>query len=254
MKYMSTYVLPGITFLALLILWQIGVGAVGIEKWLLPVPSEIFQSLWQLREQVLIHTTQTIMETLIGLGIAVVLGIGVALLMEAVPFFRNLLKPLVVLSQTIPFIVLAPLLIIWLGYGVLPKIVVIVLACSFPIIINMLDGFRSVDAGMIKLLRSMGARKDQVFRLVTIPASMPYFFSGLRIAGTYAVGIAVVSEWLGAEKGLGILLLRSAKSYQTENVFAAIIVISVLSLLLVGIIELIARRSIPWFYLKKGAV
>jgi ABC-type nitrate/sulfonate/bicarbonate transport system permease component len=252
MNLFSKYILPVISFLVLLILWQTGVGIFQIPNWLLPAPTIIFNELWRSRELIVIHTTQTLIETIIGLVIAVIFGVGIALLMESISFFKNLLKPFLVLSQTIPFIVLAPLLIIWLGYGVLPKIVVIVLACFFPIVINMLDGFQAVDAGMVKLLQSMKAGKKQIFHYVILPASMPYFFSGLRIAGTYAVGIAVVSEWLGAEKGLGIMLLRAAKSFQTEEVFATITVISLLSLFVVGIIEIIARRSIPWFYVKKG--
>jgi ABC-type nitrate/sulfonate/bicarbonate transport system permease component len=252
MKYITNYFLPVIAFIVLIVLWQISVSVFSVEKWLLPAPTDTVQALWLSRDIIAFHVLQTMFETLSGLVAAVLLGVFMAIVMESSLFFRNLLKPLVVISQTIPFIVLAPLLIIWLGYGILPKIVVIVLACFFPIVINMLDGFSSVDSGMIKLLRSMGAEKWQMFRLVKLPASMPYFFSGLRIAGAYAVGIAVVSEWLGAENGLGIMLLRSAKSYQTENVFATILVISVLSLVLVGIIEVIARRYIPWFYLQKG--
>lgn len=254
MKHINKYLLPGIAIAVLLILWQIGVVVSGIEKWLLPAPSLIFGALWESRELIFSHSIQTIMETVVGLTIAIILGVGLAMLMERSVFFKNLMKPFLVVSQTIPFIVLAPLLIIWLGYGILPKIVVIVMACFFPISMNIFDGFKSVDSNMKKLLQSMGASKWQTFRLATFPASLPYFFSGLRIAGAYAVGVAVVSEWLGAEKGLGILLLRSAKSYQTETVFASIVVISVLSLLLVGIIELTARRSIPWHYANKGGI
>lgn len=254
MKKFAAYIIPAFAVILLLIVWQVGVVVSGIEKWLLPAPSLVGAALWESRELIVSHSIQTILETLVGLAIAIILGIGVAMLMEWSVFVRNLLKPFVVVSQTIPFIVLAPLLIIWLGYGVLPKIVVIVLACFFPIAMNAFDGFRSVDTNMIKLLKSMGASKWQQFRKATFPAGLPYFFSGLRIAGAYAIGVAVVSEWLGAEKGLGILLLRSAKSYQTETVFASIVVISVLSLLLVGSIELAARRLIPWHYANKGGL
>ncbi len=239
---------PSIALLMFLAVWEIGVSALSIEKWLFPAPSLIANSLWTSRELIYIHTIQTISETLLGLFIAILVGATLAILMEWSAFFRNLFKPLLIVSQTIPFIVLAPLLIIWLGYGVLPKIVVIVLACFFPISMSMYEGFRSVDVNLLKLMKSMRVGKLQTFRLVKLPASMPSFFSGLKIAGAYAVGVAVVSEWLGAEKGLGIFLLRSAKSYQTEAVFASIVVISLLSLVIVGIIELSARRFVPWFY------
>lgn len=242
------YLLPIIVIALTFVTWEIGVSALSIEKWILPAPSLIANSLWTSRELLFIHTIQTISETLLGLFIAILVGVTVAILMEWSAVLRNLFKPLLVISQTIPFIVLAPLLIVWLGYGVLPKIVVIVLACFFPISMSVYEGFRSVDVNLLKLMKSMHVGKLQTFRLVKLPASMPSFFSGLKIAGAYAVGVAVVSEWLGAEKGLGIFLLRSAKSYQTEAVFASIVVISLLSLVLVGIIELSARRFVPWFY------
>lgn len=226
-----------------------------IEPWILPAPLQILESLWTRRDILLFHSFQTILEALLGLAFAVMVGVGIAVAMEWSAFFQRLFKPFLVVSQTIPFIALAPLLVVWFGYGLLPKVLVIMLACFFPMAINLYDGFKSVDVNMVRLLKSMGASKWQVFRLVKFPSSLPYFFSGLRIAGAYAIAAGVVSEWLGAEKGLGILLVRFAKSYLTDGVFAVIFVVTVLSLVLVFAIERLARVAIPWYYHKKeGAV
>lgn len=222
-----------------------------IEQWILPSPFQILVSLWTRRDLLLFHTSRTILEALIGLSFAILVGAGIAIIMEWSAFFQRLLKPFLVVSQTIPFIALAPLLVIWFGYGLLPKILVIILACFFPIAINLYDGFKSVDVNMVRLLKSMGASKWQIFRLVKFPSSLPYFFSGLKIAGAYAVTAGVVSEWLGAEGGLGILLVRFAKSYLTDGVFAVIFVITALSLVLVFAIEHLTKITIPWHYHKK---
>ncbi|HWI54318.1 MAG TPA: ABC transporter permease, partial [Desulfobacteria bacterium] len=156
--------------------------------------------------------------------------------------------PLLVISQTIPIIAVAPLFIIWLGYGMAPKVVVVSLVCFFPITINLADGLRMVDRDMIKLMHSMGATEFQVFRLVKLPAALPFFFSGLRIAGTYSIMGAVIGEWLGADKGLGILMTRSSQSFLTDRVFATIMVIVILSLAIYFLVEGIARVLIPWHY------
>lgn len=153
---------------------------------------------------------------------------------------------MLVISQTIPYFAVAPLLIIWLGYGILPKVLIVALVCFFPITINLADGFRNTDPDMIKLLSSMGASRRQIFFKVKVPATLPSFFTGMRIGGTYAVLGAVIAEWLGGDRGLGILLTRSMNSYLTDRMFASIIVITVLSLTFYGLIELSARLLMPW--------
>lgn len=248
---MKFLILPIFAFLLFFSFWEMGVRIFHIEQWILPSPLQILASLWIRRELLLFHTSQTILEALMGLSFAVLVGAGIAIIMEWSAFFQRLLKPFLVVSQTIPFIALAPLLVIWFGYGLLPKILVIILACFFPIAVNLYDGFKSVDVNMIRLLKSMDASKWQIFRLVKFPSSLPYFFSGLKIAGAYAVTAGVVSEWLGAEGGLGILLVRFAKSYLTDGVFAVIFVITALSLVLVFTIEQLTKITIPWHYHKK---
>ncbi len=255
MKKIASYMISFFVVLGLLAVWEISVTLFSVSHWILPAPSEIFVALWQRRELMVYHASQTIAEAFIGLGIAVILGIGIAIAMEWSVFFRKLFKPFLVISQTIPFIALAPLLVVWFGYGLFPKVLVIALACFFPMAISLYDGFKSTDSNMLRLVKSMGANKLQIFHLVKLPASLPYFFSGLRISGTYAIGTAVVSEWIGAERGLGIFLIRSAKSYMTENVFAVIFVVTVLSLLIIFAIDQLTKIAIPWYFHKKeGAV
>lgn len=251
MKKLSNYFLPFFAIVIFLSIWQFSAMIFKIQEWILPSPLNVFSALWQARDLIIYHSGQTIVESLIGLAIAVILGGAIAIFMEWSGFFRKIMRPFLILSQTIPFIALAPLLVIWLGYGISPKIIVITLACFFPIAINFFDGFKSTDTNMIKLLKSMNASKTQIFTLVKLPSSLPNLFSGLRLSATYVVGVAVVSEWLGAERGLGVFLVRAAKSYATENVFALIFVITMLSLLFVAIIETLARFTMPWYYHKK---
>ncbi|GAB4256719.1 ABC transporter permease [Thermincola ferriacetica] len=240
--------LPGLTLFLLLVFWEIFVRQAAIEKWLLPSPLQIVQSLWQSKELILQHSLQTLAETALGFIVAVAAGITAATLIDLSTLLRKAVYPLLVISQTIPIIAVAPLFIIWFGYGLLPKVVVVALVCFFPITVNLADGYRLVDPEMLRLMAAWGATRSQVFRIVKIPAAMPFFFSGLRIAGTYSVMGAVIGEWLGASKGLGILMTRSSQSFLTDRVFATIMVISLLSLLVIALIEGLARVVMPWYY------
>ena len=247
---MRQYLLPIITGLLVIIFWQFSVIGFQIDKWILPGPAEIASSFWQAKSLIIYHSLPTIFEASIGLTLATLIGIIIAIAMEWSDFIRKIFYPFLILSQTIPFIVLAPLLTIWFGFGLTPKVIIIALVCFFPITINLFDGLSTVDSATLKLMLSMGANKKQVLKWVKWPTSLPTFFSGLRIAAAYSILGAVISEWVGAEKGLGILLTRSAKSYLTDRVFATIAVITVLSILAVLIVELIARLTIPWHYKK----
>ncbi|MBP1931666.1 ABC-type nitrate/sulfonate/bicarbonate transport system permease component [Ammoniphilus resinae] len=238
--------LPGSLLIALLIIWEMAVHLSGIEKWLLPSPSLILKSLWETKDLILHHSLQTLYEALLGLVIAVLVGVLIAIMIDLSTRIRQAVYPLLVVSQTIPIIAVAPLLMIWFGYGMTTKILVVALVCFFPIAVNLADGFRLVDQEMIRLLASMGASKGQMFRMVKLPAALPFFFSGMRIAGTYSVMGAVIGEWLGASRGLGIFMTRSSQSFLTDRVFASILVIVFLSLIIFGLIEGMARWLMPW--------
>jgi ABC-type nitrate/sulfonate/bicarbonate transport system permease component len=159
--------------------------------------------------------------------------------------------PLLVVSQTIPTIALAPLFAVWFGLGLLPKVIVVFLVCFFPIVVSLVDGLDSVDADLLNLFRTMGAKKVQIFRYLKMPASMVNFFSGLRIAATYSIMGAVIAEWLGGEKGIGIYMLRVKHSYALDKMFAAVLLIIILSLVLFKVISLLENAAMPWYRLLK---
>jgi len=247
---MRQYFLPTLTFIIILLLWQLIVTWFHIEQWIIPTPLKIIDSFWQSRSLIFYHMIPTVLEALIGLFCATILGIFIAILMERSDVVKKIIYPFLIISQTVPFITLAPLLTLWFGFGLLPKIIIIILVCFFPITISLFDGLSSVDPKTIKLLTSMGATRGQILKWVKWPSSLPTFFSGLKIAGAYAVLGAVISEWVGSDRGLGILLTRSAKSYLVDRVFATVGIITILSIIVILAIEGITRITIPWNYYK----
>ena len=244
----KSVVFPGVVFLAVLVLWEVGVRVGGVPEWVLPGPVSVAAELVQSKALIWHHAVPTIIEALAGLGFAIILGVSLALLVEWSETARLIIYPILIVSQSVPTIALAPLLVIWFGFGMVSKVIIIAIVAFFPIAINMAEGLRSTDRDAARLLKSLGATKRQMFSYLKLPASIPGFFSGLRIAGAYSMLGAVISEWFGAGSGLGILLLRASRSFLTDRVFATIVVIAVLSLLLVGIIEMIARVSVRWKY------
>lgn len=240
--------LPGFSILALLVIWELFVQWTEIEKWILPSPTDVLHAFKAMNDTLIMHIGQTLVEALLGLLIALVVGVITAILVDVSIYMRKVVYPLLVISQTIPIIALAPLFIIWFGFGILPKVIVVALVCFFPIAMSLSEGLKLVEVDMKKLMRSMGATYWQTFWKLKFPFAMPHFFSGLKIAGTYSVMGAVIGEWLGASKGLGILLTRSSQSFLTERVFATIVVIVGLSLVIFFVIELIGRWTMGWHY------
>ena len=240
-------VLPPLAALLLIFLLWYGVCAFGnVPKYMLPSPGDVlaaFQKDWQL---MLMHARVTLAETFIGLFFGILTGFLMAVIMDRIALVRKMLYPLIVISQTIPTIAIAPLLVIWLGYQMLPKIILIVLVVFFPIAISLLEGFSSVDADTVNLMRTMGASDIQIFRYVKLPNSLGQFFSSLKISVSYAVVSAVVSEWIGGTEGLGCYMTRVRKSFSSDKMFAVIILISVLSLLLIWLTHVIQHACMPW--------
>jgi len=232
----------------LLAVWEIAVRVTGLPVWFLPPPSLVFIALAQMWPQLLTQSLYTVAEALSGLLAAVLVALVLASLMALSPRVRRGVYPLLVFSQTVPIITIAPLIAIWFGFGIMPKMVVVTLVCFFPVAVSVIEGMQAADAEMLKLLRVMGASRWQMIRLVQIPAALPSFFAGLKIAGTYAVMGAVIGEWLGAEKGLGLFMTTASRAYRADVVFAAIVVISLISLTLFALIELLSRLSIPWYH------
>jgi ABC-type nitrate/sulfonate/bicarbonate transport system permease component len=222
-----------------MLLWEAVVDWRDIPKYVLPAPEAILAAFFQDAPVLLHHSLVTLKETTIGLLLAVFIAVLTAILMDAFKKFREAIYPLLVVSQTIPVIVLAPLFIIYLGFGSAPKILTVVLICYFPIVVNFLDGMRQTDIRLVNLVRSFGANPFQIYTWVKIPMALPSFFSGFKVAATYSIMGAVVGEWLSSDSGLGYYMLRVKNGYQLDRVFATILTIMLLSLLMNGLVRLL---------------
>ncbi len=248
------YAPPLLLLLLLLVAWQVLSWLTKVPKWLLPSPWQIVLAGVDARELLGAHTWQTLKETWVGLGLAVSVGLGLALVIDSSSLLRRTVYPLLVASQTVPILALAPLLIIWFGYGILPKVMVVALVCFFPIVVSTADGLRVADPELIALLRAMGASRRQMFLKVRVPGALPSFFSGFKIAITYSVVGAVIGEWVGASRGLGIFMIRSSKNFLTDRVFAAIAVTSLLSIVMFAGVMVLERSLLPWYYARREEV
>lgn len=237
---------PVFVLLLLFILWEIGVKITDAPAWLLPAPSLIFKEAINGWSEFAPNLIATIKLSLLGFTIGAAAGILVAMLLHLVPLVRESIYPLLILSQNIPIIVLAPLLVIWFGFGLLPKIIVITLVCFFPITVAALDGLRQTPAELRHYMIMAGATKGQQFWKLELPSALPSIFSGLKISATYSVMGAVISEWLGAKEGIGVYMTLASSSFRTDRVFVAIIVIMALSLLYFGIMIVCERWFVKW--------
>jgi ABC-type nitrate/sulfonate/bicarbonate transport system permease component len=243
---------PLLLLAALLGAWQVAASsgaiasALDLEDYLVPSPSEIAAALWENRSLLAENAWVTLQEILLGLGCAVVAGLAFAIAMHLSATLRRAAYPLVIASQTIPIIVIAPILVVWFGYGIGPKLAVIALICFFPITVNTLDGLRSVDPEATKMMRTLDASRWQIFHRVEAPAALPYAFSGAKIAVAVAVIGAVFGEWVGAESGLGRLILIDGNQLQTARQFAAVAVLSAMAIAFFGLLALAERRVVTW--------
>lgn len=248
------YTPPVVLILLVFIMWQAGTWLTQVPKWLLPSPWQIVVAGIEASDLLGPHTWQTLKETWLGLALSLLVGLGFALLIDFSTLLRRALYPLLVASQTVPILALAPLLIIWFGYGIMPKVIVVALVCFFPIVVSTADGLRVADPDLIALLRAMGANWRQIFLKVRLPGALPSFFSGLKIAITYSVVGAVIGEWVGASRGLGIFMIRSSKNFLTDRVFAAIAVTSLLSIMMFLAVMILERSLLPWYYAHREEV
>jgi ABC-type nitrate/sulfonate/bicarbonate transport system permease component len=219
-----------------------------VDPTVLPSPARVAQSLYTTRSVAWSNTVATLKETLIGFGLSVVLSVLLAVAMDLFSWLRRALYPVLVASQTIPIIAIAPLMIIWFGFGLLPKILLVILVTFFPVSIALLDGFASIEQEALDLLRTMGATRRQVFVHVRFPNALPYFFTGIRISITYAVIAAIFAEYVGSFNGLGIWMQASMNAFRTDLVFGAIVISAAVSTLLFACTTLIAHLTIPWYY------
>lgn len=237
---------PTLVLLLLFIIWEITVTLVEVPPWLLPPPTAIFTEAingWTAYHG---HLQSTVKLSLLGFLIGSSIGLLTAIILHLIPFVRESIYPLLILSQNVPVIVLAPLLVIWFGFGLLPKLIVITLVCFFPITVAVLDGFKQTPNELKHYMMMAGASRIQLFRKLELPYALPTLFSGLKISATYSVMGAVISEWLGAKSGIGVYMTLASSSFRTDRVFVAIFSIMVLSLLLFAVIVLAERYLIRW--------
>lgn len=247
MKKLGRGNLPALIFLfAFLMLWQLGAMEIN-ASYILPTPIQILQKLWELRGPLFtVHLPATMLVTLIGLAISLVLGLGLAVLMDMSPFWQKALYPVVVASQTIPTTTIAPLFVLWFGYGIWSKVLVTILITFFPITITVYDGLRSAKVEMAELLQTYGATKRDIYLKVKVPCALPYFFSAIKMAVPMSIIGAAIGEWLGAQSGLGYFSRRMMTQLDGAGVFAPIVLLSVTAMVTVGIVSLLEKRVVRW--------
>jgi len=230
-----------------LILWEAAVRLFDVPRYLLPPPSEILAAARSDAAVLLgVHSRVTLMVAAAGLGCSVAAGVTLGALIHRVQWLRQTLYPLLVISQTIPVIVLVPLLVVWFGYGLTPKLIIVAIVCFFPVAVAVVDGLDRADGRLVKLVRSMGASPGQIFWTVNVPSAAPSLFTGLRVAATYAVMAAVVSEWMGADQGLGVYIARSARSFRIDRVFAGVVLVSLYSVIAFWLVDALRKKALPW--------
>jgi putative hydroxymethylpyrimidine transport system permease protein len=246
------WLLPAALLAGLVGLWQVACStgaiadALDLEDFLVPSPAEVGESLWENRELLADNAWVTLREMLLGILAALVVGIGSAVLMHRWRVLRDAAYPLIVASQTIPVVVISPILVVWFGYGITPKVVIVALICFFPIAVNVLDGLRSVDREAVKLMRSLDASRWQRFWRAEAPAALPNLFTGVKIAVVVAPIGAVFAEWAGSSAGLGHLIQSDTANFQVARQFATVLVLSAIALALIGLTALAERRIVRW--------
>jgi NitT/TauT family transport system permease protein len=241
-----SYVAPVLTFIFILITWEVCARYFGIPGWLLPTPSAIVSAMADWRAELLMHSLVTLYETLIGFAVAIAVGVPLAALVTYSPLLQKTIYPLLLALQSVPKVAVAPLLALWIGFGTLPKVVVVFLVCFFPIIVSTTAGLSSVSPTVMELIRSLSASQYQIFTKIRFPTAMPQIFVGFKIAITFAVIGAVIGEFVGSESGLGYLILTSSSQSRTSVAFAALFILTIMSIVLYYAVELVERLSMPW--------
>ncbi len=249
---MRRWELPLLVLVGLVGAWQVAASSgaladlLGLEPFLVPSPAEIASALWDNRSLLAENAWVTLKEIVLGFLIGLAAGAGFAVLLRLSATLRRAFYPLMVASQAIPIPVLAPILVVWLGFGIGPKLVVVALICFFPVAVNATDGLRSVDPEAVKMMRSLDASRWQLLRRLEAPGALPSAFSGAKVAATIAPIAAVFGEWAGADSGLGVLLREDLANLQTARLFATTAVLSAIALALYGATALAERRVVTW--------
>jgi NitT/TauT family transport system permease protein len=244
---------PLVALGALIALWEAAVVVLDVKEYVLPAPSRIADEMVRQSSTLTSATWITLIEILLGLALTVVVAIPTAVAIVYSSFLRNVFYPLLVASQAIPRVAIAPLMILWFGFGLLPKVLIAFSIAFFPLVVNTVVGLQSVDRDTMYLIRSMGASSLQSFLKVRLPTALPNIFGGLKVAVALAVIGAIVGEFVGSEKGLGYLVLQGQGTLNTRMIFASVTVMAVLGIVLFYIVELVERVTIHWYYAARAA-
>ena len=237
---------PALFVGALLALWELWAGRSTSRNPVVPAPSRIWRAFLDTAHLLPAHLRTTLTETALGVLAGVGAGVAVAVVVATWPVVRRVLQPVLVVSQTVPVQVLAPLLVLWAGFGMAPKVIVVALVVFFPVAVATAAGIADVDGELVDLVRSFGAGRRYVLRAVLLPSALPGLFAGLRISLTYAVAAAVIGEGIGATSGLGLYLARSQRAFRYDQVFVGVAVVALLSMALFSLVSLLARLVCPW--------
>lgn len=242
----AAFVGPTVTLLGLVVLWEVLARWSGIPSWLLPAPSAIGEAMVDWRGELTVHFMVTLYEVLVGFALSIVVSIPLAVAVVYSPFLQNTIYPILLALQSMPKVAIAPLLVLWIGFGVLPKVLVVFLVCFFPIVVSTASGLSAVPPPLLDLIHSLSATQYQTFIKIRFPTAIPHIFVGFKIAITFAVIGGVIGEFVGSDQGLGYLILISTSQSRTPLAFGALLLLTIMSIVLYYAVELIERLVIPW--------
>ncbi len=245
-RVVGEYVVPAATLVGVLIAWEAAARVFRIPNFIMPTPSAIFAEGWEWRYRFIGHTAVTLYETLGGFALSIAVGVPLAVLIVYSPAMKSAVYPLIVLAQSVPKIAIAPVLLLILGFGAFPKIVVAFLVAFFPVVIDTATGLAATPPELIDLSRSYRASAFKTFVKVRLPMALPFFFAGAKVAITLSVIGAVVGEFVGSDKGLGYVILSATSYWKTELAFSAMLLLSLMAIVLFGAVSLVERLLCPW--------
>ena len=245
-RLLTEYVVPAVTLAGVLLAWEAATRALRIPRFIMPAPSAILAEGWEWRYRFIGHTWVTLYETLGGFALSMVVGVPLAVLIVYSPTLKSALYPLIVLAQSVPKIAIAPVLLLVLGHGEIPKVIVAFLVAFFPVVVDTATGLGATPPELLDLSRSYRASAFKTFLKVRLPMAMPFVFAGAKVAITLSVIGAVVGEFVGSDQGLGYLILSATSYWKTELAFSAMILLSVMAIVLFGAVSLVERLVCPW--------
>ncbi|WP_455539460.1 ABC transporter permease [Terrisporobacter sp.] len=237
----KNYIYPIVTFISIILVWEFIVVNNNVPQYIMPSPTKILNVFLTDHANLKMNALVTLKESVLGFIFSIILALLIGTIMDFIPFIKKCFYPIMLISQMIPTITIAPLLIIWFGFDSLPKIIMVMTTCFFPILINFVDGIENIDKDYINLFKTMDANKLSTFIHLKLPMSLESLFTGLKISATYAFVAATVAEWLGGSIGLGVYMVRAKSAYALDKVFASTIVVIIFSLIFVIVIDILKK-------------